>query len=478
MVSTATTASVSESLIDSPHCIIMWYESDVGPLSVDSLPMTRFVWIIGIAVVFSFPAHSQTAADNQAGFLLRGGTIHTISGAVIENGSVLVRDGKIVGVGRNLPAPDGFRVIDVSGEQIYPGMIDSASRIGLQKSSEAGVSDAQELGLLNPQLNPVDAINPVDEQIPASRANGVTSVVEMPEGQMISGQISLIHLNGAVNGSLTVAPQLAIHLRFPVIETTPIPPHESDEDDEEPFTAVDPVVIPYAEAKKAFNEKMSELNKFFDSARRYQHARAAGAAHLATDLRYEAMIPVLEGKEPMFVTAVREREIRGAIVFADRQKIKIVLADPYEAYKVLPLIKSHNIPVVLGPTMSLPLNRDDPYDRSYITPAELFQAGIKFSIGTFSARLIRNLPYQAAMAVPFGLPHDEAYKAVSLNAAEIFGLGKRLGSIDEGKIADLIVTDGDPLEVTTHVKMVFIDGKPMDLDTRQRQLYEKYKARP
>lgn len=162
----------------------------------------------------------------------------------------------------------------------------------------------------------------------------------------------------------------------------------------------------------------------------------------------------------------------------DRQKIKIVLADPHEAYKVLPLIKSHNIPVVIGPTFSLPLNRDDPYDRSYTTPSALYKAGIKFSIGTFSAKKTRNLPYQAAAAVPFGLPHDEAYKAVSLNAAEIFGLGKRRGSIDEGKTADLIVTDGDPLETTTHVKMVFIDGKPADLKTRQQQLYEKYLARP
>jgi imidazolonepropionase-like amidohydrolase len=289
----------------------------------------------------------------------------------------------------------------------------------------------------------------------------------MPEGELISGQLSLVHLDASA-----LAPKMAVHLRFPAVETTPIPPHESYDDDDEPTTAVEEKVVPYADAKAAFEKKMAALNGFFDAARRYHHS------HTAKDLRYEAMIPVLEGREPMFVTAVREREIRGAIAFADKQKIRIVLADPYEAYKVLPLIKAHNIPVVLGPTMSLPLNRDDPYDRSYTTPAELYKAGIKFSIGTFSAMRVRNLPYQAAMAVPYGLPHDEAYKAVSLNAAEIFGLGKRLGSIDEGKVADLIVTDGDPLETTTRVRMVFIDGKQMDLKTRQQQLYEKYLARP
>jgi imidazolonepropionase-like amidohydrolase len=294
----------------------------------------------------------------------------------------------------------------------------------------------------------------------------------MADGQLISGQLGMIHLDSSVGDALTLAPRLAIHLNFPAIETVPIEPHEDFDDDDQPTTAVDLKVKPYSEAKAEYDEKMAALNAFFDAARRYRHS------HKTPDLRYDAMIPVLEGKEPMFVTAVREREIREAIDFAVKQKIKIVLADPYEAYKVLPLIKAHNIPVVLGPTMSLPLNRDDPYDRSYTTPAALYQAGIKFSIGTFSALHTRNLPYQAAMAVPFGLPHDEAYKAVSLNAAEIFGLGKRLGSIDEGKAADLIVTDGDPLETVTHIKMVFIDGKVQDLDTRQKQLYEKYLARP
>jgi imidazolonepropionase-like amidohydrolase len=342
--------------------------------------------------------------------LLQGGTVHTITGPAIEHGSILVRDGKIIGVGRNLSAPEGSTIIDITGKHVYPGMIDSGA-----------TTDA--------------------EQVQAARGNGVTSVVPLPTG--------------------------VLFLRFPSIATTPVPSHDHDEDDEEPTTAVEAAPVSYKAAKKEFDQTMKELNSFFRDARRYR-----------TDPRFEALQPVLNGSTPLFVAASREREIRDAIAFADAQKIRIILADPYEAYKVLPLIKSHNIPVVLGPTFTLPLDSDDDYDRSYTTPAVLYKAGIKFAIATFSTRLSRNLPYQAAAAVPFGLPRDEAYKAVSLNAAEILGMGKRLGSIDEGKIANLIVTDGDPLETTTHITQAFIDGKPVSLETRQKQLYEKYLARP
>jgi imidazolonepropionase-like amidohydrolase len=190
------------------------------------------------------------------------------------------------------------------------------------------------------------------------------------------------------------------------------------------------------------------------------------------------MVPVLDGTMPVFVTAVREREIREAIAFADKQKIKIILADAGESFKVLDLIKARDIPVVLQPTLSLPLNEDDPYDRAYTLPAALYKAGIPFAIATFSATSVRNLPYQAAAAVAYGLPQEEAYKAVSLNAAQIFGVGKRYGSIEEGKIADLIVTDGDPMEAQTHVRQVYINGKAQDLETRQKQLYEKFHQKP
>jgi imidazolonepropionase-like amidohydrolase len=413
----------------------------------------------------------QVPVPPEAGdaFMLRGATIHTISGPVIENGSILVRDGKIVGVGKNLTAPEGVRVIDVTGQQVYPGMIDSGSTLGM--GEPGSTAQVTEPGSFHPQLRSGTEVNPASELFPLTRNNGVTSVVTVPDGELIPGQLSLIHLDGSPDDTV------AMHLRFPAIIKRPIPPHESEDDDEEPTTAVETEPIPYSEAKKTYDGQMKKLNAFFDDARRYQHAKLS-KKQPAADLRLEAMIPVLDSTRPMFVTAVREREIRAAIAFANKQKIRIILADAYESYKAIDLIKRNKIPVVLGPTLSLPLDRDDDYDRSFTTPAELYKAGIKFSIATFGARSSRNLPYQAAAAVAYGLPEDEAYKAVSMNAAEIFGLSRRLGSIDEGKIADLIVTDGNPLEARTHVTQVFIDGKPVDMRTRQQQLFEKYGKRP
>ena len=194
------------------------------------------------------------------------------------------------------------------------------------------------------------------------------------------------------------------------------------------------------------------------------------------------MIPVIDGNEPILVSARREREIRDAIAWADKQKVKIILIEATEAYKVTKEIKDHNIKVILGPTLALPPGEDSDYDQSYKTAAELQKAGIEFSFATLSggANLAsRNLPYQAGQAVAFGLPHEAAMMAVvTKNAADIWGVGDQIGTVEEGKWADLLIVDGDPLEAQSSVKMLFIKGKPVDLDNKQKDLYEKYLNRP
>jgi len=421
-----------------------------------------------VSTFFLFASASLTAQDNS--FLLRGATIHTMAGRDIQNGSILVRDGKIAGVGQNLNAPAGVKVIDAAGMQVYPGMIDSASTIGL---SEIGAvretSDIAELGKFNPQLRASIAVNPDSEHIPVTRANGITSVIALPDGEGISGQASLINLNGWTTEEMEVKRSAAMHLHFPTI---------GGGSSRRGYAAMFGTRPSYEESKKAYDKDVADLNNFFEEARRYSLAKAAKQPGFQPNLKLEAMLPVIEGKTPLLVTAVRERAIRDALAFADKQKIKIILCQAVDADKVALELKSRDIPVILGPTLSLPIEEDDPYDRPFDTPANLYKAGVKFSFGTFSNEFSRNLPYQAAAAVGFGLPKEEAMKALTVNAAQIWGVANQLGTIEEGKSADFMVTTGDPLEESTQVKQLFIRGKVVDLENKHHQLYERYKARP
>ena len=190
------------------------------------------------------------------------------------------------------------------------------------------------------------------------------------------------------------------------------------------------------------------------------------------------MLPVLAGRRPLLVVAQRERTILDAIAFARRERVKIILAEVREPGTAVAEIVKDKIPVILGETHTLPVEEDAAYDSQYTLPAELHKAGVKFAFGSFDNQFARNVPYQAAAAVAFGLPKDVALKALTVHAAEIWGLGGQLGSIQEGKLADLILTDGDPLETRTQVRHLFIQGKQVSLESKHTKLYEKYSKRP
>lgn len=402
-------------------------------------------------------------------FLLRGGTVHPVSGPDIPNGAVLVRDGKIVEVGAKVAAPKGVRVIDIKGLHIYPGMIDSATEIGLSEiSSVRETVDSMEIGDFNPQVRAIVAINPASEHIPVTRANGITSAIAAPTGALVAGQAALIHLDGWTWQEMAVRPAASMQLQFPVIQG------RSSRYADRPGAAR----TPFSELKRNYDRRLQQLHQFFEEARRYQQAKAAAPAGFRPDVTYEAMLPVLDGKLPLVVHAVRERAIKDAIAFAEKEKLKIVISEATDAWKVTADLKARNIALILGPTLELPAEEDDPYDKPFTAPGELHKAGVKFAFGSFSTSFSRNLPYQAATAVAFGLPYEEGLKAVTLNAAEIWGVANEIGSIDKGKWADLIVTDGDPLETRTQLKMEFIRGKTVDLENKHHRLYEKYLNRP
>ncbi|HVW86889.1 MAG TPA: amidohydrolase family protein [Bryobacteraceae bacterium] len=420
---------------------------------------------------------AASASDDS--FLLRGATIHTMAGADIQNGAILVRNGKIIGVGKSLSAPKDVKVIDARGMHVYPGLIDAGTEIGLvEVNAVRETEDTTEIGKFNPQLVALTAVNPSSEHIPVTRVNGITTVAAMPQGQLVAGQVSLIHLDGWTTDEMGVKARAGLHLRLPAIQAGGRAVFIPD---------ANPGALPglnrgsFAALKKNFDQEMAELNGFFDSARRYKLAKEAKTTGFKPDLRLESMIPVIEGKEPILVSARKEREIRNAIDFADKQRVRIILCDAPEAYKAAKELKERDIPVILGPSLALPQNQDDAYDESYATAAELQKAGVKFSFATLTGGTnlaSRNLPFQAAQAVAFGLPHDEALKALTRNAAEIWGVSDQIGTVEEGKWADLLVTDGDPLEARTQVKLLFIKGRPVDLNNRQKDLYEKYLNRP
>ncbi|MGI8744268.1 MAG: amidohydrolase family protein [Bryobacteraceae bacterium] len=427
-------------------------------------------------------------AGTDDSFLIRGATVHPVAAAEIQNGSILVRDGKIVGVGRNLAAPKGIRIIEAKGMHVYPGMIDSGTELGLSEIGSIRESnDTGELGQFNPQLRAEIAINPSSEHIPVTRANGITSVITLPMGQggdmqmmrrgggggtIIGGQAALVHLDGWTWEEMQISKTAGMAMRFPAIFSRG---GRFDDSADIPAAFRGPT---YADSKKAYEQQLRELKDFFEQARRYEKAKAAKAPGFKTDLKFEAMLPVLEGKVPLVTMAGRERAIRDAVQFADQQKVRLVIADPHELGKMGPQLKAKNISAILGPTLALPQHEDDPYDAAYTLPNEFHKAGVKFAFGTFNNEFTRNLPYQAATAVAFGLPYDEALKAVTVNPAEIWGVADRIGSIQEGKWADLMVTDGDPLETKTQVKQLFIKGKTVDLDNKHKRLYEKYINRP
>jgi len=419
----------------------------------------RAAWMLAVL--------AGTAPAQDGALLIRNATIHPVTSPPVENASLLVRDGMIAEIGAKIAAPKGTAVVEGRGLHVYPGMIDSGTTLGMAEiGSVRETSDVRELGEFNPQLRSLIAVNPSSEHIPVARANGITMAVTLPGGGIIAGQAGLVQLDGWTWEEMAVRPAVATRVLFPVLSTV-----TAGEFFERRRT------IPYEEARRKHEADLQKLRLFVEDARRYQREKEAGATRV--DLKFEAMLPVLEGKRPLMITAVRERAIREALEFTRREKLRMILAEPREmSQPLLKEVKERSIPVILGPVHSLPLDEDSPYDSQYTFPAELLRAGILFAFASFESDSVRNLPYQAAAAVAYGLPHEEALKAVTINAARIWGVDDQTGSIETGKRADLILTDGDPLETRTQVKLMLLRGRRVSLESKHTRLYEKYMARP
>src|SRR5882757_2471650 len=419
-----------------------------------------------------------TAQSESTVYAITHAKIFTLSGAAIEDGTVVIQNGKIANVGAAVEVPAGAQVIDGKGLQVYPGLFDPVTQMGLSEIDAVGATvDSSETGAFNPDVVAATAVLPSSEHIPVTRASGITEVLAVPGSggfdfagarSVIGGQASAFNLAGWTMDEMQIKRSVAMVLNWPQIETRTFD-----------FATLSRKEKPYPDAKQEYDRQVNEPTEWIDRARHYAQAIGhGGPSDFERDVKLEALAPVVRGQMPLLVFADRVREIRNAVEFCDKQKLKMILAGGQEAYKVKDLLRSKNIAVILGPVLSSPADEDDPYDRLLSQPAELSQAGVKFAIGSFDNSFARRLGQNAANAIAHGLSYDEGLKAVTLYPAQIFGLADQLGTLETGKIANVIVTDGDPLELTSDVKYLFIKGQLTSTDNKQKRLFEKYLNRP
>lgn len=407
---------------------------------------------------------------------LTGGEIHTLAGEVIQNGTVVITDGMITAVGADVQVPAGAEVMDVSGHRVYPGLFDAMTQLGLTEIGQVAVTnDFSELGDFNPHLVAATAVHPASEHIPVARANGVTHAITAPRAggggfrgggsSGFAGQGTLVNLDGWTVEEMQVMPSVGMVLQWPTIRT-----REFD------FNRFEFVDRDYDEAKKEFEDRLAELRTWFESGKHQVRAMTAGAA--SRDLKLEALGRVINGELPLIIVANGEKNIQAAVAFAEAEQLDFVLAGARGAWKVADMLAEKNVRVILGPTQTMPGDDDESYDEAYANPGKLHAAGVTFAIATFGSSNVRLLPFEAAQAVPFGLPNDVALRAITVTPAEILGVSDRLGTIEAGKMANLMVTDGDPLEIRTQVTEVIIGGQPVGVENKHKDSYEKWRSRP
>jgi imidazolonepropionase-like amidohydrolase len=434
--------------------------------------------LIALSAALLCVSSSAPAQEKSATYAITHARVFTLTGVPIDDGTVVIRDGKISAVGANAEIPAGAQIIDAKGLQVYPGLFDSITQMGLSEISAVSATvDSSETGAFNPDVVAAEAILPSSQHIPVTRAAGITEVLAVPASGgfdsqgasgILGGQASAIRLAGWTINDMLLKKSVAMVLNWPEIKTRSFD-----------FSTFAIKNKPYSEAKQEYEKNVNELTDWLDRARHYALAVGHGRrADFQRDLKLEALIPVTRGELPVLVFADKARDIRNAVEFCDKQKLKMILAGGSEAYKLKDLLRSKAIPVILRPMLTDPTDEDDPYDRLLSQPAELSAAGVRFAFGSFDNSFARRLGQQAANAVSHGLPYDEALKAVTLYPAQILNLADQIGTLETGKSANVIVTTGDPLELTTDVRYLFINGQLTSTDNKHKSLYEKYLNRP
>lgn len=388
-----------------------------------------------------------------------GATVHSMVAAPRE-ATLLFVDGKISAIGEQLELPADTVRVDGSGKHLYPGLFCAAGQLGLVEiNSIRATRDEAEVGRFNPNVRVEVAVNPESELIPVTRANGVLLTLAVPTGGLIAGNSAVMQLDGWTWEDMTLKSRAGMHVQWPRMS----PESRWDE--------------ARSAAKQASerDDRLRELNEFFDRAKSYHDT-----GDEEVDLRLEAMLPVIRGEMPLIVHADSRQEIQAAVGFAAERKLKLIVFGGYDAEQCASLLKAHDVGVIVPAVYRLPRRRSDPYDHGYTLPGRLHRAGVKFCIagaGRFGASNLRNLPYHAATAVAYGLPKEEGIRAITRYPAELLGVEASVGTLEVGKHATLIVTDGDPLETESDVLIAFIEGRRVNLSSRHEQLWQKYREK-
>ena len=400
------------------------------------------------------------ASSSSRDIAIVGGKVLTMAGPTLESGTVLIRDGKIAAVGTDVEIPPGVEVIDAKGLTVTPGLINAGTTVGLAEiGAVAATRDERELQEINSSVKAAVAIHPHSEMIAVTRANGVTTAVSAPTGGLISGQAALIDLAGWTAPELVSRSPLAMMVSFPE------------------HSGFDP---PDEEERERIDKDRKSLWSFMRRAQAYAGALASGLTTSAeSDDKDEllALVPVVRGELPVVIQAETAEGIRAALAFLNELGLKTILAGTRDVWRVADEIAAAGVPIILGSLESRPAP-GDPYDAVFEAASILEKAGVPFCFRTGGATNARNLPYHAGLAVAFGLSRDSAWYAMTRGAAEILGVSKHYGTLEVGKVANVVVADGDLLDVPTQVRHVFIRGQSVGSSSRHTRLYEKFRARP
>ncbi len=432
------------------------------------------------AATAAVDAQSDGSQQNKTGragtFAIVGARIVPVSGPVIENGTVVIQGGKIAAVGATASVPAGAERIDGKGLSVYPGMFDSATGLGLAEIGQGANAtvDIAEVGTNNANAKAFLGVNPHSSHVNVTRVNGITTVMAAPTGGLIAGQATVINLNGSTQAEMALSPTAALVINFPRITQGGGFGGGFGGGGQQ---------IDFNEAVRRRDQQIDELKKIFTTAE--NHARAMEAYEKdktlpapETDLALEALVPYVRGLKPIVFPAERERDIRAIAKFVADTKVKGIIRGGQEAWMAADELKKNNISVIFTNIYNLPVRDDDPYDYLFEGPSKLQKAGLKFAISTGDTGAEnRDLPYHAGLASAYGLPKEEALKSVTIYPAEIFGLSDRIGTLEAGKMANVVVTDGDMLDPRTNIKYMFIGGRMIPLTSRHTELFDSFKDR-